>query len=485
MEYFLVGRSALKKYRFVLFKYITVFCLLAICFLLMRHIMYELNFFGMLAAATQTKSIIFVSLLYCIGFYALLVMLEGLGIGKRRLLDLLFGFFFSALSVNAAFAVICGIFFPFIFGKLVLIALLLVVIESAMGLIWVMSCHRIYEKYQFRKEAIFIYGSREDEGEFTRINNTINRYFRISRSIDCEAGFEAVCNEIRESSVVYLGDIPVAVRNKILKYCMQKKIDCYCIPKISDIYIQNSKVFQLNDKLLLRYPPLEVEPGKAIIKRAMDIVISSLMLVIFSPVMLVIAIAVKLTDHGPVFYKQERLTKDGRQFYMYKFRSMRIDAEKEGARLAGKNDERVTKVGKIIRNIHFDELPQLVNILKGEMSLVGPRPERAEFIEEYWRRIPEFPERLKVKGGLTGYAQIYGRYNSEPEDKIKYDLYYIYNYSLRMDIKILILTVRILFQKENTEGVEEWQISALKEKPEHYCETDTEKTKEYVENQQN
>ena len=438
---------------------------MVICFVLIFHVMHKLNFFREFTGITQSKALVIISIIYCLGLYALLIMLEGLSIGKRRILDLCFGFFFSTVSINAGFAVVSGLFFPFHLGKLVLIALLLVVIESSLGIIWIMSCHRVYERYQFCKEAIFIYGSREDEGEFTRINNTINQYFKISRSIDCKVGLEKICEEIQESSVVYLGDIPVSTRNRILKYCMQKKIDCYCIPKISDIYIQNAKVFQLNDKLLLRYPPLEVERGKAVIKRGMDIIVSSLMLVCASPVMLVIAAAVKLTDGGPVFYRQQRVTKDGEEFIMYKFRSMRVDAEKSGARLAAKDDERITRVGRIIRNIHFDELPQLVNILKGEMSLVGPRPERKEFIEEYSRFIPEFPERLKVKGGLTGYAQIYGRYNTEPEDKIKYDLYYIYNYSLRMDIKILILTVRILFQKENTEGVDEGQISALKERP--------------------
>ena len=131
---------------------------------------------------------------------------------------------------------------------------------------------------------------------------------------------------------------------------------------------------------------------------------------------------------------------------------MREDAEKDGIQLAKKNDDRVTRIGKIIRNLHFDELPQLIQVLKGDMSLVGPRPERQEYIDAYTQRIPEFKERLKVKAGLTGYAQVYGRYNSEPEDKIKYDLYYIYNYSFWLDIKLLILTVRILFQKENTEG---------------------------------
>src|SRR5699024_3534413 len=147
---------------------------------------------------------------------------------------------------------------------------------------------------------------------------------------------------------------------------------------------------------------------------------------------------------------------------MLKFRSMCVDAEREGARLASRNDSRITRVGRLIRNLHFDELPQLVNVLKGDMSMVGPRPERWEFIEEYSRSIPEFSQRMKVKGGLTGYAQIYGKYNTGPEDKIKYDLIYIYSYSLRMDVRLLFLTVRILFQKESAEGVEEGQRSAAK-----------------------
>ena len=149
--------------------------------------------------------------------------------------------------------------------------------------------------------------------------------------------------------------------------------------------------------------------------------------------MLAIGCLIKLEDGGPVFYRQERITKNGKPFLMLKFRSMKIDAEKEGPRLSYVNDQRVTRVGKYIRNLHFDELPQLFNVLKGEMSLVGPRPERKEFIQEYSRVIPEFSQRLKVKGGLTGYAQIYGKYTPGPEDKVKYDLIYIYNYSLRLD----------------------------------------------------
>ena len=185
-------------------------------------------------------------------------------------------------------------------------------------------------------------------------------------------------------------------------------------------------------------------------------------IVIASPFMLIIALAVKLYDGGPVLYKQERLTRDGRPFMIYKFRSMSMDSEKSGARLAAKGDKRVTTVGRVIRNIHFDELPQLFNILKGDMSMVGPRPERQVIADQYAEEIPEFVLRTKVKAGLTGYAQVYGKYNTTPYDKLKFDITYIENYSLWLDVKIMLLTFKILFQKENTEGVDETQKTALK-----------------------
>ena len=156
---------------------------------------------------------------------------------------------------------------------------------------------------------------------------------------------------------------------------------------------------------------------------------------------------------------------------MVKFRSMREGAEADGARLASKHDDRITKIGKKLRNTHMDELPQLLNVLRGEMSLVGPRPERQDFADYYGAHIPEFSDRLKVKAGLTGYAQIYGKYNTAAEDKIKYDLYYIYNHSIKLDIKILILTVRILFQKENTAGIPDGEIYAIRKEKENTADT--------------
>ena len=197
----------------------------------------------------------------------------------------------------------------------------------------------------------------------------------------------------------------------------------------------------------------------------MDIVFSSLGILIASPFMIIIALAIKLYDKGPVFYKQERITKDAKPFMIYKFRSMTVHSEDAGARLAAKGDARVTPVGRVIRAIHFDELPQLFNILKGDMSMVGPRPERQIIADEYAEAIPEFVLRLKVKAGLTGYAQVYGKYNTTPYDKLKLDLTYIENYSAWLDIRILLLTFKILFVRENTEGVEESQTTAIKRRP--------------------
>ena len=141
---------------------------------------------------------------------------------------------------------------------------------------------------------------------------------------------------------------------------------------------------------------------------------------------------------------------------IYKFRSMVVNAEGDGkARLAAENDKRITPVGQFIRKTRLDELPQLINVLKGEMSIVGPRPERPEIIAEYEKKIPEFSCRLKVKGGLTGYAQIYGKYNTTPYDKLKMDMMYIQNYSFLLDIKLILMTAKVIFMKESTEGVHE------------------------------
>jgi len=215
-------------------------------------------------------------------------------------------------------------------------------------------------------------------------------------------------------------------------------------------------------------------PAQRVGKRLMDIVLCSVAMIVAAPVMAVVAVAIKLEDGGPVFFKQKRMTRNGREFEILKFRSMIVDAEKyAGAVLATDNDPRITKVGKFIRATRLDEIPQILNILKGDMSIVGPRPERKVIADEYCKDIPEFAYRLKVRGGLTGYAQIYGKYNTSAYDKLRLDLMYIENYSLMMDIKLIILTLRIIFSKESTEGIDKQQENQrkidelLKEMKEH------------------
>ena len=396
-----------------------------------------------------------VTLLYMTMLEISYLMLEADNIEQRRILDLVYGQFFGALCANLFFALLMYTVSPLSFEKMLLYFSALALLEATSGIVWAVLFFQIYLNGQSCKKALFVYGDRERMPETLLDNNRINGYFQITKAMYFKEGIEKALELMEECEAVFLGDLPYQIRNDLIKACVSIDKECYSIPKVSDIYIQNTTILRLYDKVLFRYSESMLTREQEVIKRAEDLIFAVLLLIPALPVMLLIALGIKLEDGGPVFYRQKRVTKGGREFDMLKFRSMQVDAEKDGPRLAGKNDSRITKMGKIIRNLHFDELPQIVNVLRGEMSMVGPRPERREFIDEYAKIIPEFKERLKVRGGLTGYAQIYGKYNTGPEDKIKYDLIYIYQYSLRMDIRLLFLTVRILFQKENAEGVEE------------------------------
>lgn len=199
-------------------------------------------------------------------------------------------------------------------------------------------------------------------------------------------------------------------------------------------------------------------------KRLLDVAVSAFMLLLFAPFMLVIAVCIKLEDGGDIFYRQKRVTMDGKIFEILKFRSMIQDAEKQGFKPCTTHDDRITRVGRIIRATRLDETPQLINILKGDMSIVGPRPERVEHVEKYTSQLPEFSYRLRVRGGLTGYAQIYGKYNTSAEDKLKMDLMYIERQSLILDLQLIFLTIKIMFIPESTEGFKEGAQSALQKK---------------------
>lgn len=338
---------------------------------------------------------------------------------------------------------------------------LLCVVDFIIVLCWALFMRWIYAIIYPPHEMLLIYGNISPDAIISKLESRKDKY-HVKEKMPLSAGMDNILERILQYDAVLVGDIPVQDRNVFIKYCFEKDIRCYGIPKISDIMIRNSESIDLFDSPLLLFRNNGLTYRQMFVKRAMDIVISFVGIILASPFMLIIALAIKLYDHGPVFYKQKRQTMGGREFDILKFRSMIVDSERHGARLAKEHDDRITPVGKVIRRLHFDELPQLFNILKGDMAFVGPRPERKEITEEYTKEIPEFPFRLKVKAGLTGYAQVYGQYNTVPYDKLKLDLTYITNYSIWLDIKLIILTVKILFQKEKSEGVDDEQKTALK-----------------------
>ena len=338
---------------------------------------------------------------------------------------------------------------------------LLCAVDFIIVLCWALFMRWIYAIIYPPHEMLLIYGNISPDAIISKLESRKDKY-HVKEKMPLSAGMDNILERILQYDAVLVGDIPVQDRNVFIKYCFEKDIRCYGIPKISDIMIRNSESIDLFDSPLLLFRNNGLTYRQMFVKRAMDIVISFVGIILASPFMLIIALSIKLYDHGPVFYKQKRQTMGGREFDILKFRSMIVDSERHGARLAKEHDDRITPVGKVIRRLHFDELPQLFNILKGDMAFVGPRPERKEITEEYTKEIPEFPFRLKVKAGLTGYAQVYGQYNTVPYDKLKLDLTYITNYSIWLDIKLIILTVKILFQKEKSEGVDDEQKTALK-----------------------
>lgn len=295
----------------------------------------------------------------------------------------------------------------------------------------------------------------------------LERYdsYQIVKEVSYTEMLENIEEMIKPYDIILLNDLPNEVRNNILKTCFLKNKKVYLTSKISDIIIRGAENLAVFDTPLLFSDNTVLTIPQRVIKRLADIFIAALGLIVLSPLMILVSLVIFLYDRGPVFYRQTRYTIGGKKFKILKFRSMIPDAEKDGvARLAAEHDDRITPVGKFIRACRIDELPQFINVLKGDMSFVGPRPERPEIADEYTKEVPEFAFRLKVKAGLTGFAQIYGKYNTTSYDKLKLDMMYVENCSLLMDLKLMLLTLKVIFMKESTEGLEEGKTTATNTK---------------------
>lgn len=325
-------------------------------------------------------------------------------------------------------------------------------VQIVISIVLVMIFDHLYVKLFPAWDMLVIYENDSVQMFLDKVNTRKDKYV-VSEIIHISEGFEKICEKMKEHDSVIVYDINSGLRNDIIKFCYGEGIRVYQTPKLSDIMIRSAKEHHLFDTPLLMSDNIGLTFEQKFLKRLIDILVSLLMLILTSPVMLITAICIKLEDHGPVMFTQKRITLHDRPFTIYKFRSMIVDAEADGkARPATNNDDRITKVGRFIRKTRIDELPQLYNVLKGDMSLVGPRPERVEHVQKYTKQIPEFCYRTKVKGGLTGYAQVYGKYNTTAYDKLKLDLMYIENYSLALDLRIVIMTIKVLFMKSSTEG---------------------------------
>lgn len=322
----------------------------------------------------------------------------------------------------------------------------------------------IFRKLFPPRELIVLYEDYNPDEFIKKMNSRKDKYI-IKQKINVSDGLDKIKKDIIQSQGVVIYDVHSELRNVILKMCYENDIRAYSTTKISDILIRGAESLHLFDTPLLLYRNNGLNFEQRFVKRTMDIVVSLLMLIITSPIFLCAAIAIKMYDGGPVFYRQARYTLNGKVFNIYKFRSMIVDAEKDGkSQPATDHDPRITPVGRVLRATRLDELPQLIDILIGNMSLVGPRPERIEHVDKYSENIPEFKYRLKVRGGLTGYAQLYGKYNTSPYDKLQLDLIYIQNYSIFLDIRLIFMTLKIMFMKESTEGFSEQQKNDLQEK---------------------
>lgn len=399
------------------------------------------------------------------GFYVLVMyflshIYQAYSIGMNRISELIYGISLANFISAGIIYVLYSLAEMQFQNPLPLLVLLLA--QAVLNVLWIFLANAVYFRLYAPKKTLVIYRNRKDLSRLENINR-FPRRFRIDRYIENpDDDAEALFSELEGYEAIFVAGIPATLRNALAKYCVDRSVEGYFAPHVGDLIMMGAESVEQFDVPIMKVHRARPHPEYLFLKRAFDILVSLIAIILLSPAMLVCAIAIKAHDHGPVLYKQVRLTRNGKQFRILKFRTMRVDAEKDGvARLStGEKDSRITPVGHILRRFRLDELMQLFNILGGSMTIVGPRPERPEIARQYEKEIPAFSMRLQVKAGLTGYAQVYGRYNTDPYDKLQMDLMYINRMSILEDLKLMFATVKILFLKESTEGVREGQTTA-------------------------
>ena len=397
-----------------------------------------------------------IGVIHFLVFVTLSVSYNAYAIGMLRLRELIYSYALAIVLANfTGWAQLSLMLHHFISLPPML---LLTAVQMASGVLIYIAGNSIYFKLRPPRAALAILANPEDDRRVLKKFLKESRRYRIAAYCHETDGWERIARAIDGQPLVLMfGHGSHDMRVRVIRYCYETNKRLLMIPNVDEIFVQCADRCQIDDIPAFLFRNRQMTSEQRIIKRLVDIVGSAAGLIVLSPVMLITAAAIRIHDGGPVIFRQTRLTQGGRTFQLMKFRSMVVDAEKRGPELATSLDSRITPVGRWIRMLRIDELPQLFNILKGDMSIVGPRPERPELTEEYCRIYPEFRYRLKVKAGLTGYAQVFGRYNTLFEDKVKLDLLYIQHFSLIFDFYIMISTIKVLFMPSSTAGVDEEQ----------------------------
>ncbi len=386
--------------------------------------------------------------------FILISIYEMSSIERKRVVDISISIFISLIMLHVTTMALTFIFRGFAFPRSIFI--IAFALQFVLLILWKSLLIYFSKKVVGIKRVMIIGSKKESQIVAKKLLIEYRGYWYIKYFVN-PTEINRIKNIIDEVDVLVIcPKLGENMKSQLLTLCLQKNKKAYIIPELFEIMLLKSEFIQFDDMPGLEIEQLQLSIEDQFIKRIFDIFISIILITITLPLMVVSAILVKVSSPGPVLYKQERLTINDRPFKVYKFRTMVNNAEKHtGPVLATDRDPRITKIGNFLRATRLDELPQLLNVLKGDMSIVGPRPERDYFINQFIKNNPHFIYRTNVKAGITGLAQVYGKYSTSPEDKLRYDLLYITNYSFKLDLILILKTIKTMFTKASSKGIEE------------------------------
>jgi len=396
----------------------------------------------------------------CVLTLALAVYNNCFDFGGRRAYDIVYSMYLTLMLTGLIVLALPFVIVGYQASKKVMLGYCL--IQLVIMPVWAICMRKLYFKKVPPMSAVFV-SDMSGEGWIAKQINKYNYKYDIRETVNPSS--EDLKQVVKRNMVVVVGCMSAEERHRLLEMCATYGKTVLVRPDYTDIMAANSKAEQFGDLMMMHIKSFGMSIGDRAAKRVIDVLLSVIASVIALPIILVCALAIVIEDGKNPFFTQERLTRGGRAYKVIKLRTMIVGAEKAtGAVLAEKEDPRITKVGGFLRKMRLDELPQLFNILVGDMSFVGPRPEREFFYNEFEKDLPEFHLRLSVKGGLTGVAQVWGKYSTDPREKLMMDLMYIQNYSVMLDIRLIFETVRVLFTKDSAEGVDKSDSRAAKKR---------------------